>query len=201
MTAAPLPKTNDTHQKITLSALELFVSKGIPETSIRDIASRAGVAEGSIYRYFSSKEALAYTLFADNFTNFAKTLEALQAGKNTTAEKLAAMIHGFCALFDEDQALFSFLLLAQHQEMQKLPADAPNPVNVVARVIAEGIARRDIAVAETGHALDAELATAMVLGVVLQTATFRIYGRLAQPMSALADQITAAALRVLVQNR
>lgn len=201
MTETPFPRANDTRQKIIQSALELFVSKGVTETSIRDIASRAGVAEGSIYRHFSNKEALAYTLFADNFTSFAETLEALLAEKNTTAEKLAAMIHGFCALFDQDQALFSFLLLAQHQEMQKLPVDAPNPVNVVARVIAEGIARHDIAMAASGHALDVELATAMVMGVVLQTATFRIYGRLDQPMSTLADQITAAALRVLVQNR
>ncbi len=192
MTATSSRKADATRRKIVDTALQLFVAKGIAETTIRDIATHAAIAEGTMYRHFPSKDALAYDLFADNLTGFAHTLETLQAAKNTREEKLAAMIAGFCALFDENRALFSFLLLAQHQEMQKLPPDAANPVDVVHRVVAE---------TDTVGSPDAELKTAMVLGVVLQTATFLIYNRLTGTMSARADQLTAAALRVLAQDQ
>jgi AcrR family transcriptional regulator len=39
-------------------ALDLFAEKGVPGTSIRDIAQAAGITEGLIYHYFPSKSAL-----------------------------------------------------------------------------------------------------------------------------------------------
>ena len=44
---------------------------------------------------------------------------------------------------------------------------------------------------------DNELAAAMVLGVVLQTAVFVVYGRLPRPLSAQVDALAAAAWRLL----
>lgn len=40
------------------TALALFAEKGVESTSIKDIAERAGVAQGLVYHYFESKDAL-----------------------------------------------------------------------------------------------------------------------------------------------
>ncbi len=40
------------------AALELFMEKGFETTRVEDIARRAGLSKGSVYLYFSSKEAL-----------------------------------------------------------------------------------------------------------------------------------------------
>jgi AcrR family transcriptional regulator len=40
------------------TALALFAEKGVEGTSIKDIAERAGVAQGLVYHYFASKDAL-----------------------------------------------------------------------------------------------------------------------------------------------
>lgn len=45
-------------EKIIRSAIELFAGKGFHETRVDEIAERSGVAKGTIYLYFSSKEDL-----------------------------------------------------------------------------------------------------------------------------------------------
>ena len=47
------------------AAEELFLLRGIEDVSIDDITKAAGVAKGSFYRYFPSKEALVRALLAD----------------------------------------------------------------------------------------------------------------------------------------
>ena len=44
------------------AAQRLFTRNGLAQTSVADIAAEAGVAKGSVYRYFDSKEALLSAL-------------------------------------------------------------------------------------------------------------------------------------------
>ena len=44
--------------EITAAALDVFADHGFAAAKLDDIARRAGVAKGSIYLYFSTKEAL-----------------------------------------------------------------------------------------------------------------------------------------------
>jgi len=64
------PKTHEQNQtirqvsraKILETALELFAQHGYEATSVRMIAQAAGIAQGLLYNYFPSKEALLATL-------------------------------------------------------------------------------------------------------------------------------------------
>lgn len=47
-----------TRQRLLRAALELYTAEGYPATTTARIANRAGVAEGTIYRHFRSKEEL-----------------------------------------------------------------------------------------------------------------------------------------------
>ena len=50
-------------QQIMDAALELFAKEGYHATSISDIASKAGIAKGLLYNYFSSKEELLEKIY------------------------------------------------------------------------------------------------------------------------------------------
>jgi len=180
-----------TKELITATALRLFVEKGITETTIRDIAGAAGVAEGTLYRHYDSKDALAWDLFIANYLAFAGELDRVQEERLTVKTKLEAMIHKFCQFFDEDQVMFSYLLLSQHAQLKKVTPEMTTPVSVLLDVVAAGIARDEIPGQEP------QAATAMVLGVVLQVAVFKVYGRIQPSLTSLADQLTAACWRVL----
>ena len=182
---------NLTKKKIQQTALRLFVEKGITGTTIRDLAAAAGIAEGTLYRHYESKDQLAWQLFSENFTAFALELDRLQERHQGARAKLEAMIHQFCAFFDRDPVLFSYLLLAQHEQFKKLTPETPSPVRVLRRVIEGGMGRREIPV------MDAKVATAMVLGLVLQAAVFKVYEGIDQSLSSLAPTLCEASWRVL----
>jgi AcrR family transcriptional regulator len=182
---------DQTEELIARTALRLFVEKGIDGATIRDIAAAAHIAEGTLYRHYPGKDALAWDLFSSNYTAFALELQRLQAGLATLRAKLDAMVRQFCVFFDQDPVLFSYLLLTQHGQLQKVTPDMPNPVEVVREVLAAGMDRSEI------PAGDPNVAAAMVLGIVLQIAVFKVYQRLPQSLTSLAEVMVAACWRVL----
>lgn len=61
--AGSTPKAEETRNRILAAALRLFREKGFDQTSMREIASAAGVALGAAYYYFDSKEALVMAFY------------------------------------------------------------------------------------------------------------------------------------------
>jgi AcrR family transcriptional regulator len=59
------PRAEDTRRRIYESALEIFREKGFEQTTMRDIAAKAGVALGAAYYYFSSKEAIVLAFYQE----------------------------------------------------------------------------------------------------------------------------------------
>ena len=56
-------RAEDTRRKIYEAAMEMFREKGFEETTMRDIAAKAGVALGGTYYYFSSKDAIVLAFY------------------------------------------------------------------------------------------------------------------------------------------
>jgi len=180
-----------TREKLERKAMELFVVQGVAETTIRDIAEAAGVAEGALYRHYEGRDALILALFQRHYTAFAERLDAVQASQRGARAKLRAMIEECAAVFDTDPVRFQFLLLVQHHSMRRLDPDHASPVDIVRKVVAEGMARGEIA------RRDPDLAAAWIMGLILQPATFKVYGRLPGPMLPLARELADACWRVL----
>ena len=184
-------KSDHTRSRIERTALALFAEKGVDQTTTRDIAQGAEIAEGTIYRHFSGKEDLIAGIFARHYAALAEELDSLQREERGIDAKLAVMIRRFCGLFDSDPDLFRFLFFVQHGQLEKLPKDAANPVRVIREVIAGAMEATEI------PKRDPDLATAWVLGAVLQPAVFRIYGRLERPLAELCGDTAAACSRML----
>ena len=181
-----------TKETIGHVAITLFAERGVDATSIRDIAVAAGITEPAIYRHFENKATLVRELFTTHYLALSDVLDEVQAGKADTRAKLGAMIDTFCRLFDEQPALFRFLLIAQHRHSPILPETQPTPLDRVRSVLIEGMRLGVL------PERDAYFATALVFGIVLQTATFKVFGRLDAPMSAYAGDLAAAAWAALV---
>lgn len=183
-----------TKEKIKRAALELFVAKGVDGTGVREIAKAAGITEGAIYRHFKGKDEMVWQLFDAHYTAYAAQINDLQAKQSGIKAKLDAIVRDFCRFYDADETVFRFLLLVQHGQLSKVSQGAMTPVTVVHDVIQNGLDAGEI---KAAHVTDATQATAWILGILLQTATFKTYDRLSGPMTVRADALVAACLSVL----
>lgn len=182
----------DTRELINRTALKLFAAKGIRETTIRDIASAAELAEGTMYRHYPSKEDLAQALFIEHYVALGQALDEEQSRHSKVSDKISAMVRYFLKAYERDPDVFTYLFLARHRHMQKLTPRLPNPYLVFRRVIRDGVRQGEI------PEQDPDVGASMTMGVILQVVDSRLLGgRIKQKISALADTIVATCLRVL----
>jgi AcrR family transcriptional regulator len=109
------PDAPQRREEILAAALELFARQGFAATRVPDIAQRAGVGAGTIYRYFASKEALfnaLYQMWKERF------YAALTEGYPTDAparERFGFLWSRLAAFAQEHPVAFAFLEMHHHQ--------------------------------------------------------------------------------------
>src|SRR5713226_3753756 len=93
-TAASLPtaRAEETRRRILDAALELFRERGFDSTSTRQIARRAGVANGAAYYYFRSKEEMVLAFYLDTQRQMDSLTRAPFAETRDLKARLAALI-------------------------------------------------------------------------------------------------------------
>ena len=182
----------ETRARIEAQALLLFAEKGVDGTSVRDIAQAVGVTEGALYRHFASKETLARELFLAHYAALAAEITAISDRLPDFAGRVEAVVQLACRMFDEEPALFAYLLINQHDHLRHVP-DGPsaNAVEAVGQMMRGG------GISES----DVPFATATALGCVVQPAVFALYGRLPLPLTRHAPGITASILAALAGLR
>lgn len=70
----------ETQEALLEAGEQVFAEQGVSGTRIEDIAKRAGVAVGTIYNYFDTREDLFAALMARRRTELVKTLEGVSLG-------------------------------------------------------------------------------------------------------------------------
>jgi AcrR family transcriptional regulator len=114
MTRQPLAtlKAEETRERILDAALRLFREKGFDETTMRDVASAAGVATGAAYYYFRSKHDLVMGFYVRTAEASRDVLpDAIGASKDLRKRLRAIIDHKF-EQFAEHRRLMTALLKA-----------------------------------------------------------------------------------------
>jgi len=109
------PAADLTHQRLIRAALELFSSRGYHDTTTAQIAKKAGVAEGTIYRHFPSKQQLLNELYRAALRWAAKAVE--DAVGATPRDRLAAVAQGLVEGAVRDPAVVKLGLLERHDAL------------------------------------------------------------------------------------
>jgi AcrR family transcriptional regulator len=82
--------TSPTRQALMDAALAVFVERGFARATTREIARRAGLSEGTMYRHFTDKYELFHQVFLSLVLDTGKELRRLpeRAGQNTVRDNL-----------------------------------------------------------------------------------------------------------------
>lgn len=68
----------NSRQNITRAAIKVFGEKGYKQTTMREVAQKAGMSVGAIYLYFKNKERLYLELMAEEAADLQQRLERLR---------------------------------------------------------------------------------------------------------------------------
>ena len=181
-------RSSGARAKVERAAIELFAANGVDGVSIGEVAAHAGVSQGALYRHYRSKEDLAWNLFSTAYLRMGAELGEIRGRHGDFRSRVGAMVAHFCALYDRDPALFRFMLIAQHNLLPRVGPDRRTPVDEVAEMVEDAVRAGEVA------PVNPLAAAAAILGVILQTAVFLIYGRLEGALAPRAASLTRAAI-------
>jgi AcrR family transcriptional regulator len=99
-----------TREAILTAAEATFAERGIHAARMEDVASRAGVAVGTLYNYFADKKHVVAALIEDNRTELLGRLDSALAGRRPFVEQLTAWLDAVLAHFEAHRAFFLVFL-------------------------------------------------------------------------------------------
>lgn len=105
--------TELTRQRLIRTALELFTTHGYHDTTTAQIAKKAGIAEGTIYRHFASKQQLFNELYRAAQRWATKIVQETTRDRDTgpARAQLAAVAQGLIEGAAHDTAVVKLGLL------------------------------------------------------------------------------------------
>ncbi len=119
--------TSEKRERILAAALRAFAQNGFYNTRVSEIASQAGVADGTIYLYFKNKDDLLISLFEDRMEWIIDRLSAeLEAVEGDVLKRLRTFIHLHFRLAVERRDLAEFITVELRQSA-KFVKEYENP--------------------------------------------------------------------------
>jgi TetR/AcrR family fatty acid metabolism transcriptional regulator len=104
-------KVVDKRSVILDAALKTFVKRGYPNTKVAEIASEAGVAEGTLYNYFQSKEDLLLALFDEKWGAIINAIKDKIKRLDDPNDKLKAIFSLVVRMFKKNRQLAELFMI------------------------------------------------------------------------------------------
>lgn len=176
-------------QELLQAALELFVERGFSATRSEEVAQRAGVAKGTLYRYFPSKQELFKAVVREHLVaRLADFAAAAAQHQGRVQDLLRHMMQTWWASVGQGAAGgISKVMLVEARNFPELAQFYVDEViqpthELIGRLVAQGIERgefRPVPIAATVHVLISPL-----LQMMLQEHSFGACGQRPSTMGA-----------------
>lgn len=137
-------RAGDKRERILVAAERIFARHGFFAARVSEIAKEAGVADGTIYLYFKSKDDLLISLFENRMRQVNEDLRKAIADLAPAAQ-LRAFIHTYLQLVSDEPTVAEVLTIELRQS-SKFMKEYDNPqfadfLRMLGGVIADGQAR------------------------------------------------------------
>jgi AcrR family transcriptional regulator len=178
------------------AAATAFADRGYLGASTQDIADRLGIQQGSLYYYFTSKEAALSAICELGVSGFIDQLRDILAREVPAAAKLrSAIANHLLPLRTHPEADYIRVFLRHRHE---LPDRARQRVARLARTyqsLIEKLFSDSVAAGEFRASLDPKLATLALLGLCNS-----VIGAQALPRRSSIDDIVEAYARIFIEG-
>ncbi len=186
----------DKHQQIIDAAVRVFARNGYYNSRVSDIAKEAGIASGTIYLYFKTKDEILVTLFREKMAEFVATVRKAIAAEPDAVAKLRRLIRLHFKLLEEHAEMAEVVQVELRQGQKFFRGASANEVSgyfdLISSVLEEGMAaglfRNDLPVKTVRKVL---------FGAMDQMATSWVLGKRGYKLSETADAVADIFLKGL----
>jgi AcrR family transcriptional regulator len=186
-------RAKETRARLFAAAAELFAQRGHRETTVDEIARRAGVAKGTFFLHFATKDAVIVQAVRLQTRATLKERERVRAAGGSPIECLRASVMTLGAQAGMSRGL-SRAVLAACLENADVGDEADALFEEVFRTMVE-----DAAAAQAGGALarsaDAETIAGVLMASYLGAAYHFAHSRRAKPMTQILEPLVEANLK------
>ncbi|HZE35062.1 MAG TPA: TetR/AcrR family transcriptional regulator [Candidatus Eisenbacteria bacterium] len=178
----------DKPQQIIEAAVRVFARKGYYNSRVSDIAREAGIAAGTIYLYFKTKDDILVTLFRDKMAEFVDSLRKAIADEPEAASKVRTLVRLHFGLLEEDPELAEVLQVELRQGHKFFRGASGQEIGayfaLIGSVLEEGVGE-----GRFRPSLSVKVATKMLFGAMDQMATSWVLGKRGYRLADTADAV------------
>ena len=138
---------NKTKRKIFETSMKLFAEKGYDATSIEEITATVGVAKGTLYYHFSSKEEIFNFLIEEGMKLLQNSIDIKTAKFSNYIDKIKAIILIQIKIVMKYEDLITILLSqfwGQEQRHQKCQKHIFEYISKIEDIVEQGIKKGEI---------------------------------------------------------
>jgi TetR/AcrR family fatty acid metabolism transcriptional regulator len=187
-------RESDKHQQIIDAAVRVFARNGYYNSRVSDIAREAGIASGTIYLYFRTKDEILVTLFREKMAAWVTHVREQIRGEADVVAKVRRLVALHFGVLERDPALAEVVQVELRQGHKFFRGASAHEISayfeLIASVLEEGQAagvfRRDVAV---------RTAVKVLFGAMDQMATSWVLGKRKYRLSDAADEVANIFLR------
>jgi TetR/AcrR family fatty acid metabolism transcriptional regulator len=178
----------DKPQQIIEAAVRVFARRGYYNSRVSDIAREAGIAAGTIYLYFKTKDDILVTLFRDKMAEFVDALRKAIANEPDAASKVRRLVWLHFNLLEEDPNLAEVLQVELRQGQKFFRGASGQEIGayfaLIASVLEEGVGE-----GRFRSGVSVKVATKMLFGAMDQMATSWVLGKRGYRLVDTADTV------------
>ena len=138
---------NKTKRKIFETSLKLFAEKGYENTSIEEITGTVGVAKGTLYYHFSSKEEIFDFLVKEGIKLLQNSVDIKTSKYENYIDKIKAIILIQIKIVNKYEDIITILLsqfYGSKERNQKCKKYIYEYINKIEEIVEQGIAAKQI---------------------------------------------------------
>jgi len=178
----------DKPQQIIEAAVRVFAREGYYNSRVSDIAHEAGIAAGTIYLYFRTKDDILVTLFRDKMAEFVGALRKAIAGEPDAASKVRRLVSLHFSMLEENPDLAEVVQVELRQGQKFFRGASSQEIGayfaLIGSVLEEGVSQ-----GRFRSDLPVKLATKMLFGAMDQMATSWVLGKRGYQLVDTADAV------------
>jgi TetR/AcrR family fatty acid metabolism transcriptional regulator len=158
------------------AAIRVFARSGYYNSRVSDIAREAGIASGTIYLYFKTKDEILVTLFRDKMAEWVAHARREIAGEPDAVAKIRRLVALHFEVLERHPDLAEVVQVELRQGQKFFRGASAHEVSAYFELIAS-ILEEGVAAGQIRHDVPVNVATKMLFGAMDQLATSWVLGK------------------------